>query len=77
MYYDFEVDFNYFSFYIKDVEGDECKVVFFLEKLQDFEFLEQIVLIGFMKGDEFVAIDMFMKCFFKYKEEEVYIKSEV
>ena len=30
-----------------------------------------------MKGDEFVATDMLMKCPSKYKDEEVYIKSEV
>lgn len=76
MHYDPEVDPNYFSFYIKDAEGDERKVVLLSEKPQDFELSEQIVLTGSMKGDEFVATDMLMKCPSKYKEEEVYIKSE-
>jgi cytochrome c-type biogenesis protein CcmE len=29
-----------------------------------------------MRGDEFVATEMLMKCPSKYKDEEVYIKSE-
>ena len=77
MYYNPEEDPNYFSFYIKDTEGDERKVVLLSEKPQDFELSEQIVLTGQMKGDEFVATDMLMKCPSKYKDEEVYIKSEV
>jgi cytochrome c-type biogenesis protein CcmE len=77
MYYNPEKDPNYFSFYIKDTEGDERKVVLLSEKPQDFELSEQIVLTGQMQGDEFVATDMLMKCPSKYKDEEVYIKSEV
>ena len=77
MYYNPEEDPNYFSFYIKDTEGAERKVVLLSEKPQDFELSEQIVLTGQMKGDEFVATDMLMKCPSKYKDEEVYIKSEV
>lgn len=76
MYYNPEEDPNYFSFYIKDAEGDERKVVLLSEKPQDFELSEQIVLTGSMKGEEFVATDMLMKCPSKYKDEEVYIKSE-
>ncbi|NBC06720.1 MAG: cytochrome c maturation protein CcmE [Bacteroidetes bacterium] len=76
MYYNPEEDPNYFSFYIRDAEGEERKVVLLSEKPQDFELSEQIVLTGSMKGDEFVATDMLMKCPSKYKDEEVYIKSE-
>ena len=76
MYYDPAKDPNYFSFYIKDTEGEERKVVLLSEKPQDFELSEQIVLTGRMKGDEFIATDMLMKCPSKYKDEEVYIKSE-
>jgi len=76
MYYDPAKDPNYFSFYIKDTEGEERKVVLLSGKPQDFELSEQIVLTGQMKGDEFVATDMLMKCPSKYKDEEVYIKSE-
>jgi cytochrome c-type biogenesis protein CcmE len=76
MYYNPEEDPNYFSFYIRDAEGEERKVVLLSEKPQDFELSEQIVLTGSMKGDEFIATDMLMKCPSKYKDEEVYIKSE-
>ncbi|GJM32771.1 MAG: cytochrome C biogenesis protein CcmE [Saprospiraceae bacterium] len=76
MIYNPEVDPNYFSFFIKDGEGNENKVVLLAEKPQDFELSEQIVLTGSMKGDEFIATDMLMKCPSKYKDEEVYIKSK-
>ncbi len=76
MVYNPEVDPNYFSFFIKDSEGDERKVVLLAEKPQDFELSEQIVLTGSMRGEEFIATDMLMKCPSKYKDEEVYIKSK-
>jgi cytochrome c-type biogenesis protein CcmE len=47
-----------------------------MSKPQDFERSEQIVLTGKMKGDEFVATDILMKCPSKYKDEEIYLKSE-
>jgi len=76
IYYNPEKDPNYFSFFIRDAEGEERKVVLLAAKPQDFERSEQIVLTGQMKGDEFVATDMLMKCPSKYKDEEVYIKTE-
>lgn len=74
MIYQPEVDPNYFSFYIKDTDGEEKKVVLLSEKPQDFELSEQIVLTGKMKGEEFIATEMLMKCPSKYKDEEIYIK---
>lgn len=76
MYYNPEKDPNYFSFYVKDSKGEERKVVLLASKPQDFELSEQIVVTGSMKGDEFVANDLLMKCPSKYKDEEIYIKSE-
>ncbi len=76
MYYEPEKDPNYFSFYITDTEGEERKVVLLSEKPQDFELSEQIVLTGSIQGEEFVATDMLMKCPSKYKDEEIYVKSE-
>ncbi len=76
MYYNPEVDPNYFSFYVKDAAGDEKKVVLLSEKPQDFELSEQIVITGMMKGDEFLATDLLMKCPSKYKDEEIYVKGE-
>lgn len=76
MVYQPEVDPNYFSFYIKDTDGEEQKVILLSEKPQDFELSEQIVLTGRMKEEGFVATEMLMKCPSKYKDEEIYIKTE-
>lgn len=76
MYYNPEEDPNYFSFFITDSKEEERKVVLLAPRPQDFELSEQIVLTGQMKGEEFVATDMLMKCPSKYKDEEIYIKSE-
>ena len=64
-------DANYFSFYLKDNDGKECKVVFSGSKPQDFERSEQIVLTGKMIGDEFHASKILMKCPSKYTKDEV------
>jgi cytochrome c-type biogenesis protein CcmE len=76
MHYNPEEDPNYFSFYITDSKEEERKVVLLAPRPQDFELSEQIVLTGQMQGEEFVATDMLMKCPSKYKDEEIYIKSE-
>ena len=65
---------NMFSFYVRDTEGVESKVTLLAAKPQDFELSEQSVLTGQMKGDQFLASDMLMKCPSKYKDEEIYIK---
>ena len=44
--YDATKDANYFSFFMKDSKGQECKVVYTGTKPQDFERSEQIVLVG-------------------------------
>jgi len=76
MHYNPEEDPNYFSFYITDSREEVRKVVLLAPRPQDFELSEQIVLTGQMQGEEFVATDMLMKCPSKYKDEEIYIKSE-
>lgn len=76
MYYKPEENPNYFSFYVKDTNGEERKVVLNRAKPQDFEKSEQIVVSGKMAGNEFHASDVLLKCPSKYKDEEVYIKSE-
>ncbi len=75
IFYNPEMDPNYFTFFIEDGKGEQRKVVLHGAKPQDFEMSEQIVVTGRMKGDEFVASDLLMKCPSKYKDEEVYIKS--
>jgi len=71
LYYDAVKDANYFSFYVKDKQGQECKVVFNGTKPQDFERSEQIVLTGQMIGSEFRASDILMKCPSKYTQDKL------
>jgi len=76
MYYEPQKDPNYFTFYLKDSENAERKVVLLAAKPQEFERSESIVLTGKMDGDIFKASDMLMKCPSKYKDEEIYMKSK-
>src|SRR5580692_9971519 len=55
LYYDAAKNANYFSFYVEDNKGEECKVIYPGTKPQDFERSEQIVLTGQMIGNEFHA----------------------
>ena len=71
LFYNPVQDANYFSFYLKDNDGKECKVVFSGSKPQDFERSEQIVLTGKMIGNEFHASKILMKCPSKYTQDEV------
>lgn len=71
--YDATKDANYFSFYMTDNKGQECKVVFTGSKPQDFERSEQIVLTGKMEGGEFHANHILMKCPSKYTKDQVEI----
>lgn len=77
MFYDPVTDPNYFSFFMSDDKGVENKVVLAAQRPQDFELSEQIVATGRMKSDGiFYASSILMKCPSKYKDEEIYIKSE-
>ena len=71
LYYDATKDANYFSFFMKDKKGEECKVVFTGTKPEDFEKSEQIVLTGQMVGSEFHASKILMKCPSKYTQDKV------
>lgn len=73
LHYDATKDANYFSFYMKDNKGQNCKVVFTGAKPQDFERSEQIVLTGQMRGNEFHASKILMKCPSKYTQDKVEI----
>lgn len=68
-------DANYFSFYVKDNQGKECKVVFNGTKPQDFEKSEQMVLVGKMVEGEFQASKILMKCPSKYNKDQVEVKT--
>ncbi|RYE20689.1 MAG: cytochrome c maturation protein CcmE [Sphingobacteriaceae bacterium] len=69
--YDAKKDANYFSFFMKDNKGEECKIVFTGTKPQDFERSEQIVLTGQMVGAEFHASKILMKCPSKYTQDKL------
>lgn len=69
--YNPQLNANYFSFYMKDNNGEECKVVFNGTKPQDFERSEQIVLTGKMVGAEFHASKILMKCPSKYTKDQI------
>lgn len=66
--YDPKINADECSFFMKDNKGIEKKVVLHKSVPQDFEKSEQIVLIGKMKGDEFHANDILMKCPSKYND---------
>lgn len=76
MYYNPEENPNLFSFYARDLEGHERKVVLLGAKPRDFELSEQIVITGKMKDGAFMASDLLLKCPSKYKDEEIYLKKE-
>lgn len=76
VYYNPAKDPNYFSFHVTDNNGEVRKVVLHAAKPQDFELSEQIVITGRMEGETFLATDLLMKCPSKYKDEEIYLKSE-
>lgn len=76
MQYDPQKDPNYFSFYITDNELQTKEVILKSAKPQDFELSEQIVVTGRMKDGVFIAKSVLLKCPSKYKDEEIYIRSE-
>lgn len=71
LYYDATKNANYFSFYMTDNKGEECKVVYPGTKPQDFEKSENVVLTGKMVGKEFHASSILMKCPSKYNNTKV------
>ena len=73
--YNPHVDANLFTFYMKDSDGDDRKVLLNSAPPQDFEKSEQIVVIGKMKGDEFHASSILMKCPSKYNNPEDAVKA--
>ncbi len=76
MIYDPQNSPNEFTFFMKDADGLEKKVVLNKPKPQDFEMSEQIVVTGKMDGDIFKASEILMKCPSKYKDEEIAVKEQ-
>lgn len=62
---------NYFEFQLLDQNNEQKKVIYTSPKPQDFERSEQIVVIGKMEGNIFLADKILMKCPSKYQETEI------
>lgn len=73
--YDPLTDPNLFTFYAKDKKGSIHQVIFSGPKPQDFERSEQLVMTGFMQGDDFHCSKILMKCPSKYEEDQIAIGS--
>lgn len=71
MEYQPQVDPNYFVFVLVDENNEERKVVSYNPKPQDFEMSEQVVVVGSMQQDKFVADRIVLKCPSKYQEKEI------
>ena len=72
--FDPATDPNYFSFWLEDTDGHEREVILLQGKPQDFEQSESIVLTGRMKGAQFIASEIQLKCPSKYKDEETALR---
>lgn len=72
-HYDPIEDPNLFTFYASDKKGAVHQVVFTGPKPQDFERSEQLVMTGYMEGDQFHCNKILMKCPSKYEEDQIVI----
>ncbi|MES2732131.1 MAG: cytochrome c maturation protein CcmE [Bacteroidota bacterium] len=68
MEYHPQLDPNYFTFVMLDNNNEEHQVVLYKPKPQDFDRSEQIVVIGSVKDNMFVASNILLKCPSKYKD---------
>ncbi len=76
MVYQPEVDPNLFTFFIKDQDGVERRVILNEAKPQDFELSEQIVVTGKLRENDFIASSLLMKCPSKYKDAEISVRGD-
>ncbi len=68
--YDAQKNANQFTFFLIDDKGIERKVIYNNSKPQDFEKSEKVVVIGTMKGEEFKATGLLLKCPSKYNADK-------
>ena len=68
--YDTKVDANKFTFYMTDQKGIERQVTYNGAKPQDFDKSEQVVVIGKIENDKFLASSLLLKCPSKYNDEK-------
>ena len=64
-------DPNSFSFYMKDEDEVERKVIVHKSKPRDFEKSETVVVIGNMQNGTFDASNILLKCPSKYTENKL------
>jgi cytochrome c-type biogenesis protein CcmE len=74
--YNPEVNPDFLSFWLRDDAGEVRLVELHASKPQDFERSESIVLTGEMKGNNFAASEMLLKCPSKYKDQEIYVREK-
>ncbi|MCS6822611.1 MAG: cytochrome c maturation protein CcmE [Microscillaceae bacterium] len=65
---------NLFTFTLIDQKKQACKVVYRNPKPADFERSEQIVVVGNMQNNVFVAEKILMKCPSKYQDNKLEVK---
>ncbi len=58
-----------FTFFLTDNQGEENQVTYFGPKPQDFEKIDQVVMIGRFEKDVFIASSLLLKCPSKYNPE--------
>lgn len=68
--YDTKVDANKFTFYMTDQKGVERLVTYNGAKPQDFEKSEQVVVIGKIENNAFLASSLLLKCPSKYNDKK-------
>lgn len=71
MYYNPVLDPNRFEFILVDNNNEAHPVIYKNAKPQDFDKSEQVVVVGSVDGEVFVADEILMKCPSKYEEKEV------
>lgn len=71
MYYNPIINPNRFEFVLVDNNNESHPVIYQNAKPQDFDKSEQVVIVGSVKGDVFVADEILMKCPSKYEEKDV------
>ena len=68
--YDAQKNANSFSFFMKDKDSTEMKVVYSGTKPQDFERCDQVVISGSATDSVFYAKTLLLKCPSKYNDQK-------
>lgn len=71
----FDASNNTFTFYMKDDDANEMKVVFDGARPNNFEVAEAVVVKGKVKDDYFHAKDILTKCPSKYEAKGTDVKN--